>query len=173
MIIWLESSDPSLDVTEKMMKGSATGVLTQPQASYQPPEDLQYVRLPELGKVGDGNPAARWQIVLLNIDETHPPLGLIIDGEISVGRTTTGKRPDLDLTPFGASSKGVSRLHAKIRPSANSLALVDNDSTNGPYCNKSSIKPGAEQPLNDGDVITFGKINFLLRVIKSPEVGSK
>jgi len=172
LILNLESNEPSLDITEKMMKTHRFEAV-EPPPGFKPPDDLKYIRVPTQWKSDTSNPAATWHIVLLNIDQSSEPLGLIIDSEISVGRATDAATPDLDLSPFGASKKGVSRLHAKIRPSANSLALVDNDSTNGTFCNRSRLKPGDEHSLSDGDVITFGKVNFLLKIAKSPDGSNK
>jgi len=78
--------------------------------------------------------------------------------------------PDLDLTPYGAKSKGVSRLHARLRPELGALMLVDNSSSNGTFWNKIRLPANADQALKDGDVITFGRVNFLVKIVKPPSM---
>lgn len=167
LIINLEAKDPGLEITEKLMKAQPSQPVA-PILNYKPPENLAYTRLPVRSAAAASPPMPAWQIVLVNIDHNHPPLGLIIENEITFGRATGDTMPDVDLSPYGASTKGVSRIHARMRPLANNLALVDEKSTNGTFCNKAQIQPGVEHAVNDGDVITFGKVNFMVKIVKSP-----
>ena len=166
LIVGLESKEPALEITEKMMKVS-TGELN-PQATFIIPADMTYTPLPDIKETeskGDSHP---WKIILVNLELGNKPTGLIIDSEVSVGRAVGESKPDFDLTPFGASTRGVSRLHAKFRPTANGFAVIDQKSTNGTYCNKSRIEPEKEHPLKDGDILAFGRVNFLFKVVSSP-----
>lgn len=169
LIMGLEKDQPTLEVTEKMMKVQLTGPIASPSDSFKIPEDLPFLRLPVVRATPPNEVTPTWRIVLVSLEQNNKPVGLIIDSEITIGRTAGGATPDLDLTPFGASLKGVSRIHARLRPSMHSLALVDNNSSNGTYCNRSRIPPDTEQPLKEGDVIAFGQAYFLVRVVKSPD----
>jgi len=171
LIMTMEKEQPGLDVTEKMMKVKLSGPLQAPVDSFKIPDDLPYLRLPVVRTIPANEPTPTWRIVLISLEQNNKPVGLIVDAEITIGRTAGGSTPDLDLTPFGAALKGVSRVHARLRPTMHSLTLMDNNSSNGTYCNRSRIPADSEQPLKEGDVIAFGQAYFLLRVIKSPDAG--
>jgi len=57
----------------------------------------------------------------------------------------------------------VSKRHACLFLDAENAAwkLVDSGSTNGTLVRGHALKPGEPVGLNDGDVITFGKVHFL------------
>lgn len=70
------------------------------------------------------------------------------------------QRPDLDLTPFGALEKGVSRVHAAIyrNEDTDTLTLVDMGSSNGTHLNGQRLAPDQPRVLRDGDEIRLGKL---------------
>jgi pSer/pThr/pTyr-binding forkhead associated (FHA) protein len=49
-----------------------------------------------------------------------------------------------------------------------SLMLIDSDSSNGTFWNRIRLPAQVGQSLRDGDVIAFGRANFLLKIIKAP-----
>ena len=55
----------------------------------------------------------------------------------------------------------VSRLHAELRVSSDSLEVVDLGSTNGTFVNRKPIPAHANQSLQAGDEIHFGKTRFV------------
>jgi len=99
------------------------------------------------------------QIVLRIRDEKEPIL-LASKSETTFGRSddAAGIAPTLDLTPFGAQEKGVSRMHAAIRRDENTLTLVDLGSVNGTHLNGQRLVPNQPRILRDGDEIRFGKL---------------
>ncbi len=83
----------------------------------------------------------------------------------SPAETTFGRRidpeiasPDVDLTPFGALEKGVSRVHAAVRCNTNQASIMDMKSTNGVFVNGHAIVPNECHDLRDGDEIQFGRL---------------
>jgi pSer/pThr/pTyr-binding forkhead associated (FHA) protein len=72
---------------------------------------------------------------------------------------------DLDLGPYGGAELGVSRQHAILMPNIEGLWLVDLDSTNGTWINGLYLQPGMKYRLRNGDVIDFGSLRVLVRVI--------
>lgn len=160
------SSDPDATDRAKLQMSELSGA---PSEGYQIPENLTYVRLPVLRKTPLNEPTPAWRIVLICLDQNNRPLGLQIDSEITVGRAVGDTTPDLDLTSFGAKSKGVSRIHARLCPSMHRLTLIDSGSSNGTFWNRLRIEAQAEQPLKEGDVIAFGRVNFLVKIVKSPD----
>lgn len=171
MVLGLGVTDPA-ELTEKIPRLMLEEQALDPiPGGLSIPDDLAYARLPVLRKGSATDPAHDWQVVLIALDQAAPPIGLLVDGEITIGRAAGDANPDLDLTPYGAKNKGVSRIHAHIRPGASSLVLMDAESSNGTFWNRIRVPAHTEQILRDGDVITFGRLNFLLKVIKAPSTG--
>lgn len=66
--------------------------------------------------------------------------------------------PDVDLTPFGAFEKGVSRVHAALIRHEASLTLLDLGSSNGTLINGRRVNPNQPRVVQDGDEIAFGQL---------------
>lgn len=66
--------------------------------------------------------------------------------------------PDVDLTPFGALEKGVSRKHAALRRKDDMLTVIDLGSANGTYLNGQRLSPNQPHVVRDGDEVSFGKL---------------
>lgn len=88
------------------------------------------------------------------------PLNLSPASRIVFGRSDTSNLngPDVDLTPFGALEKGVSRQHAVIEFSEDTLMLMDIGSSNGTYLNGQRLPPNQPRVLRDGDEMRLGKL---------------
>jgi hypothetical protein len=100
------------------------------------------------------------QSVIVHIRDVAEPIKLPIADRTIVGRAdeTSVRQPDFDLTPHGALEKGVSRIHAAIERSDDTLTLVDMGSSNGTYLNGQRLLPDQPRVLRDGDEIRFGKL---------------
>jgi hypothetical protein len=81
--------------------------------------------------------------------------------ETIVGRTD-GKTftADLDLSPLGAATLGVSRVHAALAFDAdrNVMTLMDMNSMNGTFLNGLRLQPQDVHDLHPGDQIRFGRL---------------
>ncbi len=78
---------------------------------------------------------------------------------LTLGRLdVNGPKPDIDLSQFDAASKGVSRMHAALRLTNDTLVLVDLGSTNGTYLNEEFLTPNMPHILHDGDTIRLGSL---------------
>ncbi|NDJ62500.1 MAG: FHA domain-containing protein [Chloroflexi bacterium] len=101
--------------------------------------------------------------IVLHIGASEP-LTLPAETETILGRRdgASVRLPDLDLTPYGALEKGVSRIHASIQRKDDTLMLVDMGSSNGTHLNGQRLV--AEQPrvLRDGDEIRLGKLTVFI-----------
>jgi pSer/pThr/pTyr-binding forkhead associated (FHA) protein len=85
---------------------------------------------------------------------------------IVVGRRApTGQaQPDIDLSPFSAEIKGVSRRHLRIVHLGGTAVLVnDLYSSNGTWLNGERLKPLIEYPLNDGDLLRLGQLEIVVK----------
>ena len=63
----------------------------------------------------------------------------------------------VDLTPFEAMERGVSRQHADIAYRDEQYILVDRESANGTYLNKHKLEAGQDYPLKNGDCILLAR----------------
>lgn len=128
----------------------------------------RYLRKPY--KAGPKAPFADrpWKIILVCLDKEKEPLGLEIVGDVTFGRLTDETSVDVDLNPYQADERGVSREHAMLRPTENNLILSDLGSTNGTYYEGNKVMLGSPKPIKSGSVISFGKLNFWVKVVTAP-----
>jgi len=77
-----------------------------------------------------------------------------------LGRFELGAKSetDIDLTPYGAMDRGVSRLHAQLELKDNKLYITDLSSTNGTYVNAVRIEPNQSAVLHKGDDVILGRL---------------
>lgn len=100
--------------------------------------------------------------IRLRLLESGQDLSLVEREEYSLGRSADGQPiiPDVDLTPFDAYAKGVSRLHATLKMSESRITLMDLGSSNGTFLNGIRLAPYQDMPLADGDDIRLGKLKI-------------
>jgi hypothetical protein len=102
----------------------------------------------------------RDSFVVIHIRDAIEPITIRPKDDLVIGRadTVSSQQPDLDLTPFGALEKGVSRLHAVIHRQDDTLTLMDAGSANGTHLNGQRLIPQQPRVLRDGDEIRLGKL---------------
>jgi CheY-like chemotaxis protein len=90
-----------------------------------------------------------------------------------VGRSDMGSgfRPEIDLMPFDAFNRGVSRRHALITVKNNRLFLRDLNSTNGTFVNGTPCGAGQEIRLRHGDEVQLGRLRMQMTFAVVPAVG--
>jgi signal transduction histidine kinase/pSer/pThr/pTyr-binding forkhead associated (FHA) protein len=135
--------------------------LTEPEVTYRPvPDDIAY------GEVED---LPVWRV---RIDLTSDParrFGLDINGEIILGRSSDV--PNLvDLSAYDAAELGVSRQHLMLRPTPPNLFAIDLGSTNGTLRNDRPIGRHAPSRLLNGDTLTLGTLQFVVRIVERPSL---
>ena len=98
--------------------------------------------------------------LILHIRDIVEPILLNSDKPITLGRADVSStyQPDLDLNPFGAIEKGVSRIHARIYRTDETLSIVDLGSSNGTHLNGQRLTPDQPRVLRDGDEIRLAKL---------------
>ncbi|HEC22979.1 MAG TPA: FHA domain-containing protein [Chloroflexi bacterium] len=111
-----------------------------------------------------------WRIILTPLGATAQPIALEIHGDVVLG-SNNELDPDLDvnLAHWRGYSYGVSRRHVMIRPSPHKLFILDLRSTNGTHINGLPLGVGWAYALQDGDLITLGRLQMRVRLIQSPE----
>ncbi len=89
-----------------------------------------------------------------------------------VGRADSGSHfsPEIDLTPFDALGKGVSRKHALITIKNQRLMMRDLNSTNGTRLNNTACIPGEEYRLRHNDEVQFGQLRLQVAFAVVPTV---
>ena len=101
--------------------------------------------------------------VALYIAGTAEPLIIQLTYEAILGRYAPSSiaQPRVDLAPYGAFTKGVSRLHAAIRRTQdNLLVITDLDSTNGSWLNDTRMESRRLYALRPGDRLLLGQIEI-------------
>ena len=82
--------------------------------------------------------------------------------------TDPGAQAAVDLTPYDALDLGVSRRHVKLYPSGANVFVVDLGSTNGTQINGEPLKENQLRKLANGDLLSLGKLEMVVRVIQGP-----
>lgn len=98
--------------------------------------------------------------IIVHVRDAADPIVLKPQQETVFGRMDPNSDigPDLDMSPFGALEKGVSRTHAAVRRGEDTLTLVDLGSVNGTFLNGQRLSPNQPRVLRDGDEIRLGKL---------------
>ena len=98
--------------------------------------------------------------ILLHVVDENKSVPLVIDTQSVVGREDRSSEnyPDINLMPYGGIEKGVSRRHATIERSEDTLTLMDIGSSNGTFLNGQRLVSHQPRVIRDGDEIRFGKL---------------
>lgn len=130
-------------------------------------DQLTFTRVPAQEK--DGQSAEKvWRIVLVNLVTRQEPVALEIWDEVTIGRRVGAPQVDIDLSAHNGLELGVSRVHASMRPTEEALLLYDMGSTNGTFANNVKATADAPLKLKDNDIISFGALKFLVKVVRFP-----
>jgi hypothetical protein len=65
---------------------------------------------------------------------------------------------EIDLTPYGAADRGVSRAHAVLQLDGDHLYLSDLESTNGTYIAGEKLEPNTPTIVHKGDEVLLGRL---------------
>lgn len=116
---------------------------------------------------GDPQAGPVWRV---RFDLTHDPgrrIGLDINGETILGRSDEDGGV-VSLNPFDGEALGVSRRHCVLRPTPSKLYIIDLGSTNGTRCNGRSIGVNTPYSLSNGNLLSIGKLEMVVRIIDRP-----
>ncbi len=80
--------------------------------------------------------------------------------EIIIGREDpiSGVYPEIDLTPYGGESGGVSRQHARLNHADGQWTITDLNSTNYTRVDGNKIEPNTPVPVQDGSRVQLGRV---------------
>jgi pSer/pThr/pTyr-binding forkhead associated (FHA) protein len=121
-------------------------------------ESLLKQRTRELGTAALG----KAREVLLLVDNGLRRLELHNETSFLLGRFSRSKPRSnhIDLSPFGAQDRGVSRIHAQIHMEDNKLYITDMDSTNGTFVDGIRLQAHHPQLLRQGSELTLGRLRM-------------
>ncbi len=107
-------------------------------------------------------PVALNNWVTLHLLDTGQVLPLAERNEFTLGRISEGQpiMPDIDLSPYQAYARGVSRLHAVLKREATHVFLMDLGSSNGTFVNGKRLTPNVDHAIANGDVVALGKLKI-------------
>mgnify|MGYP001085235873 CR=1 FL=1 len=91
-----------------------------------------------------------------------------IEGHI-IGRSDAGSSyvPDVDLAPFGAQQRGISRRHAAIVRRQGAIYVVDLGSMNGTFVNNKRLSPQSAHILADGDRLSLANLHMIVKQMRT------
>ncbi len=106
--------------------------------------------------------------VALYINSHDEPVIIQVPQQITLGRymptgsqAITMPQPQVDLTPYDAYNKGVSRIHATLRRSeTGGLNIEDMMSSNGTFLNSARLQAHVRKPLSSGDRLRLGQLDI-------------
>ncbi len=108
--------------------------------------------------------------VALFIGTDNKPLIITLTTQTILGRYTprSMSQPRIDLTPYGAFEKGISRVHAILRRTTGHLIVEDLASSNGTWLNGVRLQPYIPRPLYSGDHLRLGLLDIEIRFSSIP-----
>lgn len=98
--------------------------------------------------------------VILTINGYQEFIHVVEGAEFEFGRFEYPEYNQLNLTPYGALEKGMSRQHAKLYLMMDRLYLADMGSTNGTYVRGKMLAPAEPTMLRNGDEILLGRMRL-------------
>lgn len=125
------------------------------------PEMLERLRDQQNQSLGPAR-LGKTREVLLLIETGLRRIELRNDVSYLLGRFSKGKPGSnhIDLDPFGARDKGVSRIHAQLHMANNRLYITDMESTNGTYVDGIQTQPNQAHQLRQGSNLILGRLNI-------------
>ena len=90
-------------------------------------------------------PAGKQEVLVGRFDPANPP------------------EPEIDLVPHGGEQAGVSRRHCQLVADAGGTFVIDLNSTNSTFLNRTRLEPGRRYPLRDGDELRLGKMTLIYK----------
>jgi hypothetical protein len=106
----------------------------------------------------------RRALLRLTFRDTGEVLDVSVGDRLVLGRAHAAdagdETADIDLTPFGAVDKGVSRLHLMLEREHDTIFVTDLNSVNHTFLNGQRLMPHESRILRDNDELRLGHLVF-------------
>lgn len=149
-------------------------ILTMQQRYTHQAEDIEFEVVPTgLGSNGNGRKSLgsnkRWHVLLQPATRGNGQArALEIRGDTVIGcNVESDDSLDINLAGWKGFELGVSRRHLMVRPGPNKLFIMDLRSTNGTQINGLPLGVGWAYALQDGDLITMGRLHVRVTLVHS------
>jgi hypothetical protein len=99
--------------------------------------------------------------IQMTVRGTNDSMVLDVSSEMVLGRMHSEDGvpiPDVDLTPYEAIEKGVSRVHAALTRDEDTVLVSDLSSANGTFLNGQRLMPHEPRILRDNDELRLGRL---------------
>lgn len=130
------------------------------------PHSLRRLLATAAGSLAAGEAAPKQ--ITLTIRGMKETYALSEDQILLIGRADfqarTGFRPDVDLSPYGAHERGVSRAHARLHLHAGKVYVTDLHSANGTFVNRERLQPEQPRQIGDGSEFLLGALPIRLQL---------
>ena len=157
---------------EDVAVGEQTLLRPKPYADQNPSAGDETIIMPRLS-IGPVAPERAKIYAFLDIQQNEQVVQRIAlkNSTVLIGRSDPkqGITPDIDLTPFDASNT-VSRQHARILIEQDSFSIEDLKSRNKTRLGESILTPLKLEPLQNGDVVSFGSVKATFRLLGTSEL---
>ena len=128
-----------------------------------------------LNPPGQPQPQLRWGTALfedrmmlqLEVKGTDEVIRHELGEECVLGRTYEDSVPDLDLGPFSALDRGVSRRHARLTRQSLTVMVQDLGSVNGTFLNGTRLVPFQARVLRNDDELMLGRLALRVLFLRS------
>jgi pSer/pThr/pTyr-binding forkhead associated (FHA) protein len=108
---------------------------------------------------GTGSLGNKTEIMLL-VDEDIQRFFVTEHNRLLLGRFENTDHPDqVNLSPYDALDKGVSRFHLQLVVQDRQLLGTDLNSTNGSYLSGEPMTPNKPYIVRNGDILTLGRLS--------------
>lgn len=113
------------------------------------------------------SPGVEPKVIQLKIGNSNRIIELPLNKSIQLGRVDPASDtfPQIDLSAYGETAKGVSRRHARIFKEGPRVIVEDLASVNGTFINGKRLEPYLPETLNDGDRLQLGKVWIEVKII--------
>ncbi|MEM6283727.1 MAG: FHA domain-containing protein [Chloroflexota bacterium] len=139
----------------KQISGSATKtmIINRPEENPLPDDDIS--------TPGGTSRFSEGSLLYFSVERVNSPIARYVRIDpFVIGREETAKlnNEDLNLTPYNAADRGVSRRHAQVYFLNGKVYIEDLKSSNGTFLNGDELEPGKPYQLRDGDELMLGRM---------------
>ncbi|GAB4421650.1 MAG: FHA domain-containing protein [Anaerolineae bacterium] len=108
-------------------------------------------------------------LLQLEVKETGERITFELGEECVLGRKHQDSIPDLDLGPYQARERGVSRRHAKLTRQSGTVMIQDLESANGTFLNGMRLLPHQPRVLRNNDELMLGRLALRVTFLPAPD----